>query len=82
MLSCEEVARLVSESLDRDLSRFERMKLKMHHFMCKACRNYKEQILFLHKALQKFCSDESLAPEEEKLSDEARLKIKTALKEV
>jgi hypothetical protein len=82
MTKCEEVARLVSEGLDRKLSFGERLRLKVHHQMCKLCANHSRQILFLHRALEKLCCDnedsygsENSAP----LSQEAKERIKAKL---
>ncbi|MBT3784836.1 zf-HC2 domain-containing protein [bacterium] len=82
MLSCEEVARLVSESLDRHLSLSERTKMKIHHLVCSTCKKHQKQILFLQKALQRFCSDDSgveFSEADLKLSEEGKLRIKEAL---
>lgn len=39
MLNCEEVTRLLSESLERPLTVKERMGVNMHLMMCKGCKN-------------------------------------------
>ena len=82
MLSCEEVARLVSESLDRPLSLSERTKMKIHHLICSACKKHLKQIVFLQKALARFCSDDSefeIKEDELMLSEEGKLRIKEAI---
>lgn len=54
MLSCKEVTHLVSEAQDRPLTLSEKVQLEMHLAMCKGCRNFKEQILFLKAACKKY----------------------------
>ena len=39
MLNCEEVTRMLSESLERPLTVKERMGVNMHLMMCKGCKN-------------------------------------------
>lgn len=49
---CAEVTRLVSESLDRDLSYGQRARLRLHFLLCVLCRRYHDQLHFLRKALR------------------------------
>ena len=44
MLSCREVMRLVSDGLDRELSVRQRIGMRLHALMCRACRRCKRQI--------------------------------------
>jgi len=48
-LSCEEASRLVSESLDRPLTRGEKIALRMHTLICRACRLMRQQMTALHE---------------------------------
>lgn len=41
MKSCKEVSKLLSSG--EDLGFFERVSVKMHYVICKACRRYHEQ---------------------------------------
>ncbi len=54
MLTCKEVTRLVSESLDRKLSVAERFRLKIHLMICKGCKNFSEQMTFLRKICRQY----------------------------
>ncbi len=47
MLTCKEVSKLVSDSLERDLPFQQRLGVRMHLMMCSLCRTYKRQTLFL-----------------------------------
>lgn len=50
MPSCREVSDLLSERLDRKLRPMERLRLRIHLAMCKACARVEGQLLFLRKA--------------------------------
>ncbi len=81
-LPCEEMARLASESLDRDLGRLERLALRSHLLYCAACRRYMSQLKRMRVALKQLGSrlqtdDPFLGPG---LPDDARERIKRSLK--
>ncbi len=50
--ACEEISRLASEKLERNLSFVEKIRLRIHFLMCSACRHYDAHITILHKALK------------------------------
>jgi hypothetical protein len=52
ILSCKEVSRMVSQGLDRRLSLFERLRLRLHLALCDGCTNFKKQMDFLRRALR------------------------------
>lgn len=81
-LPCEGMVHLASESLDRDLPRWERLALKSHLLYCMACRRYLRQLKLLRIALQRLASGietEDLLPGPG-LPAAAREKIKNSLK--
>lgn len=49
---CADVTRLVSESLDHDLPYSQRVRLRLHLFLCVLCRRYHEQLHFLRDAIR------------------------------
>jgi putative zinc finger protein len=51
--TCKEIHRLVSEGLDRDLSFFERVDLRVHLVYCDACTNFNGQMGLIRKAMRK-----------------------------
>jgi len=53
MLPCREVTWLVSQGLDRRLGIGERLKLRLHFFLCEGCRNFNRQLHFLRRALRR-----------------------------
>ncbi len=78
---CKEVTRLMSESLDRDLSGPERLKLRMHFLMCVLCRRFARQVRFVRDALRRppdRLEGQDL-PHPLGLSTEARDRIKRSL---
>lgn len=48
---CKTITPKLGESLDRKLTRRERIVNRLHLFTCEACQRYLEQIKFLHKAM-------------------------------
>jgi hypothetical protein len=81
MVSCKEVTRLISESMDRQMPFGQRMAMRMHLFMCKFCSRYRDQLLLLRNAMRYYL--EKIEPSEPLLSTslslEAREKIKHTL---
>jgi predicted anti-sigma-YlaC factor YlaD len=49
--SCEKVSLSESDSLDRRLSRWERLMVNAHQLSCPACRRFRRQIRSLDAAL-------------------------------
>lgn len=78
MKNCKEVASLVSQKLDRDLSFAERLHLRMHLVMCFMCRRFSRQIQtvsFISRNAGRTDSDIV----DDGLSLEAKARIKGAL---
>lgn len=53
MISCKDVSRLVSASLDRPLTLRERVRLRLHLWMCRNCNNFAEQMNAMHAAMRR-----------------------------
>jgi len=82
MITCEDAARLLSESLDGKLSFRKRIALRMHLLMCKLCPRFWRQLLLLKDAAHRYGEEkerEVLSPSD-RLSLGARERIKQALK--
>lgn len=58
MLNCREATRLLSDRLDRPLSRRQRLALMLHTLMCNACRNFGKQSTFLRRAAARFADSD------------------------
>ena len=54
MLNCREATRLLSDRLDRPLSRRQRLSLLLHTLLCSACRNFGKQSSFLSRVAARF----------------------------
>ncbi len=81
MLSCNEVSRLVSESLDRDLSLGQRLSVRLHLLMCTLCARSRRQIMLLRDVADSYgdASEADRDPTPAGLSAEARERIQQAL---
>jgi len=86
MISCKKAAELTCQSLDRPLSRWERMKLWFHMAMCKRCAAFRGQCDQLEALFAKRFSSEidrqELQREVESLSAESCERIKQRLIEL
>ena len=82
MLSCKEVSHLVSESLDRKLSLWQRIQVRLHLLMCRFCSRFRKQALFLRDAARRYLTavEETETATSTGLSSEARDRIKRSLK--
>jgi predicted anti-sigma-YlaC factor YlaD len=79
---CEDIARLISASLDRDLSRRERFVVRSHVLYCVACRRFRAQIRFLKDAMTRLRDHADRETEQSSgLPPEARARILRALKD-
>lgn len=54
MPTCEEVSRLISESLERSLSFRERTGMRIHFLMCEFCRRFREQMAFIREVMNRY----------------------------
>ncbi len=77
MMTCKETAQLASESLDRSLTLYERVTLRLHLFRCDMCSRYLRQLKFLQRACAD--ADEEKLTDVAELTDEARQRIRTRL---
>lgn len=50
MINCKEASRLASQQLERKLSLWERIELKVHLAFCAGCRRMEKQFRFLRNA--------------------------------
>jgi predicted anti-sigma-YlaC factor YlaD len=82
-LPCEAVSRLASESLDRELTRIERISLRSHLIYCSACRRYFRQIELLTIAARSWAArlETDLPAAGPRLPDDIREAIKRSLRQ-
>jgi hypothetical protein len=81
VLSCKEITRLASESLDRPLPLRQHIAVWWHLQLCQLCNRFRRQLLFLRVAVRRHPErlDYSDSPCPPPLSPEARERIKRAL---
>jgi hypothetical protein len=73
-LTCRHTSHLISERLERSLSWFEWLCLRVHLLGCEPCCRFGRAVRWLHRAL-------ASAPSDEQLSAEARSRLRRALQE-
>jgi len=76
---CKVLLPLVSEARERPLTMREKITLKLHLFTCEACRRYVAQVEKISELVKPKDEETSTAEPTEKLSDDARNRIKAAL---
>ena len=81
MMSCKEVSRLLSESMERKLSFWERMGLWFHLSMCKLCKGFSKDLQQLREAARRHAEDveNDTGDSDAVLSSEARERMKRRL---
>ncbi|MHB8454571.1 MAG: zf-HC2 domain-containing protein [Acidiferrobacterales bacterium] len=81
MLTCKEVSSLVSQSLDRQLSWYEHLQVRLHLFVCDACRRFARQMHFLRVVARRFQQTNPEGVATVPLSDAARRRIRQGLEQ-
>ena len=82
MLSCKEISKLESDSMDRRLSFLEWLKIRLHLLYCKACNNFHGQLEFLRTASKHYGSrDVADSSDAKTLPDTAKERIRQAISE-
>lgn len=57
MLTCRQASELVSQSLDRELTRRERWALRFHLLICVACARFNRQLASMQKVIDRWLAD-------------------------
>ena len=52
-LTCKEVARILSDGLDADMSPPQRARLRLHLVVCEACRNVEQQFDLIRRLMRR-----------------------------
>ena len=83
MLSCKDVCYIVSESLDGKLPLHERLGVRFHLLMCKACQRMVRQMELLRAAARRYKSsgDKKSSTDQGTLSKEASARILARLRQ-
>jgi DNA-directed RNA polymerase specialized sigma24 family protein len=81
MISCKRAAELISLSLETPLTWRQRLALSFHLFFCDMCRRFRRQSRLVQQAGPEAGRPEQMPGREETaLSEEARERIKRALR--
>jgi hypothetical protein len=82
-LTCEEASHLVSEGMDRELSRGERWALRMHTMVCRSCRRMIKQLETMRLLLAKMSQSQrrTLCNQLPQLSTDRKQQIKRLLRD-
>ena len=75
-LNCQDVTRLVSDSMDRSLPLIQRLKMRFHIGMCKYCGRFAKQMRFLRK----ICQEDEKGLSDATLPDETRRRIRQVIR--
>jgi hypothetical protein len=79
---CKKIVGLASQSMDRNLSFRERITMKLHMITCAACLRFFEQSKFLRRAMNEYYDRCSVDESDDAFGDEARERLKAAVKKV
>lgn len=80
MYSCRDYAELASQSLDLSLTFWQRVRLRIHLWLCAPCRRFRDHALYLRTALRR--RQAASSPQSDpcvRLSETARERIRRAL---
>ena len=82
MLSCKDVTRLLSESMDRSLPLGKRIGVRLHLLICKFCARYMRQLLLIRETAMRLAATVGAPGESfgDTLSEEARERIRQFIK--
>jgi hypothetical protein len=81
MLSCKDVTRLLSESMDHSLPLGKRVGVRFHLLICRFCARYKRQLLLIRETVRRLAAMEDAYSSltVERLSEEAKERIRKSL---
>ena len=54
IISCKDASRLMSKREDAAMSAWQRLLLRLHLSVCRACTRFERQVRFLRNAMQKY----------------------------
>ena len=80
-MHCDEVVPYISHSLDEELSRSERVAVRIHVLYCTACRRYRRHLIDLREAIRLYFHESGMRRTRDtfSLSDAARERIQGLL---
>jgi hypothetical protein len=81
MLSCKDVTRLISESMDHSLPLGKRIGVRLHLLICKFCARYERQLILIRETIRCLAAavEAPGEPSGETLTEKAKERIKKSL---
>ena len=79
MSRCKDITKLISDSMERKLSLWQRIDLRTHLILCGFCRRFQANVLVLRKLASR--DKDYDAAEKPKLSVEAKTRIRNAIRQ-
>jgi len=81
MLSCKDVTKLLSESMDRSLPLGTRIGVHLHLIICKWCARYERQLLLIRETARRLAAtlETPGGSFRDTLSEEARERIRQSI---
>jgi hypothetical protein len=83
IINCKRYAELSSSDLDRPLSFWERVALKIHQVACPPCNEVRDQLKLIHDACRWLPDEDESGPDDRRqcvMPEEVRQQIKSVLK--
>lgn len=77
---CPEVTRILSQSMEHELPRITRIKLRIHYLMCSFCERYAKQLKYMRRVAREF-PEKVGEVSNETLPAEAKERLKAALRQ-
>ncbi len=59
MKTCKDISSLLSDSMDRPLTKRERWAVRLHLLICRHCSRFQKHLHFLHKAAERYYPTEN-----------------------
>ncbi len=53
MMTCKQATKLMSQGQDRQLTLHERLRLRVHMFICRGCSNYNKHLDVIRTAMKR-----------------------------
>lgn len=75
MITCKKATEMIERNNSNDLSMGELMKLKLHLFLCKACKIYENQSKQIDTFLKKYLTDSKASIDSKQIKETIITKI-------
>ena len=80
IFKCNEISKMVSDSMDQKLPFHIKLGIRMHLLVCKFCSRYRKHLLFLREVIDNKLIQEDLHESDIKLSSVKKDRMKEIIK--